>query len=185
MKSAHDYKKLIMVLLVTIMLPIGLGFIYSMGEKKHVTHSDITVFTLSPRLVTLNDQQLVDYLSKLPLQLKFSRVYWQDGKLMLDLKGDTTITHPAIIYADMYKLLYFAFMQTINVNRVQLRIVTQDEISKEKYILLAMDVLQAEADPDRMKELQKVKQSLPKELENAWRIIYTPHWMRQFPSVTL
>lgn len=183
MKNMHRYRTLVIVLCVTIMLPLGLGLLYSLGEQKPDTNKDVAVFTPSPRMVKLSSEEIVDYLSELPLQLKFSRVTWESDKLVIDVKVAATIVHPEIIYHDIHELLRFAFIQTSNVERLQLRVVIQDDMAKKRYVLLGMDAQRSQVDVESLKLLQKSKGTMPKELEEAWRIIYTPHWERQFPAV--
>ncbi|WP_430109002.1 hypothetical protein [Paenibacillus sp. B1-33] len=182
MKDLHRYRTMVSVLFATIMLPLGLGLLYSMGAQKPDPHKDVAVFTPSPGIIKLSSEQVVDYLSELPLQLKFSRVSWHSGKLAVDVKVAATIVHPEIIYNDMYELLRFAFMQTSNVDRLQLRVVIQDDMAKKKYVLLGMDALRAQVDAESLKLLQKSKEIMPKQLKDAWRVIHTPHWERQFPD---
>lgn len=185
MKNLHRYRTLVAVLFTTIMLPLGLGLLYSMGEQKPNPHKDVAVFTPSPGMIKLSSEQVVDYLSELPLQLKFSRASWQSGKLAVDIKVAATIMRPEIIYNDMYELLRFAFLQTSNVERLQLRVVIQDDMAKKKYVLLGMDALRAQVNADSLKLLQKSKGIMPKQLEDAWRVMHTPHWERQFPAGSL
>lgn len=181
MKNIHRFQTLAMVLLATGMLPLGLGLLYSLNEQKPASDTDVAAFTPALRSINMNER-IVDYLSELPLQLKFSRVSWYDGRLAIDMKVAATIVRPEMIYNDMYELLHFAFMQTSNVDRLQLRAVIQDDMVKKKYVLLGMDALRTQVDAERLKLMQKSKEMMPKQLKEAWRVIHTPNWERQFPS---
>lgn len=174
-----------LALTATIMVTLGLGFISEMNEKKPALNSDVAAFTPVPRLISMNDRQLVDLLSDIPLQLRLSRAAWQDGKLTLDIKVAASIVHPEIIYQDMYELLRYSFTQTNNVNRLLLRFVILDERLKKKHVLLALDALKSETPPERLEQIKKSNPDIPQEVSEALRIIYTPLWERQFSASRL
>ena len=182
MNNLLRLRSVALALTATIVVTLGLGFISSMNEKKPAVNSDVAAFTPVPRLISMNDRQLVDHLSDVPLQLRLSRAAWHEGKLTVDIKVAASIVHPEIIYQDMYELLRYSFTQTNNVNRLLLRFVILDERLKKKYVLLALDALKSETTPERLEQIKKSNPDIPTEVSEALRIIYTPLWEKKFSA---
>jgi len=178
----YRYRLPMIVLLITIILPLNLAWLYEIAIQNSNLNTNVAVFTTSPQPITINEQQLVHYLSTLPLQLRLNTVSWQAGKLELDLKVVTPPINPQIIYADINDLLCFVFIQTSNINRLQLRIVMYANIENKKHVLLAMDILRSSFGVQQLKQLQNTTDMIPTSLQHSWRIIYTPLWKKFFSN---
>ncbi len=129
----------------------------------------------------LSDQNLVDYMVKLPLKLQIAKVSWQHAILSVDLLSVPGNTIDTMVYDDMFELSQFGLHRLTNVNQVLVRIIEHKETELNRNeLLLAMDSRKenTQAQKNRMKELSA--QDRQEYLQTHYRLTYTQKWKEQF-----
>lgn len=144
-----------------------------------------TQATISPQQrVLLTDDNLVDTLKELPLTTPIASVSWEHSVLSLDVKLSKEDTAPLEIYQNMAELIAFSFYGTTNVRQLLFRVVTQDEWSGERHLLLASDIRRNEWTNEALEHLRSREGAdLPEQLKTRFRIIVTPMWQKRFEGV--
>ncbi|MGW9526880.1 hypothetical protein ACWHAM_03845 [Paenibacillus terrae] len=138
----------------------------------------------SQQRVLLTDDNLVDTLKELPLTTPIASVSWEHSVLTLDVKLSKEETAPLEIYQNMAEIAAFSFYGTTNVRQLLLRVVTQDEWSGERHLLLASDIRRNEWPIEALDQLRSREGAdLPEELKSRFRITVTPMWQSRFNGV--
>ncbi|MGQ3477464.1 hypothetical protein [Paenibacillus sp. TY11] len=134
--------------------------------------------------VLLTDDNLVDTLNELPLTTPIVSVSWEHSVLTLDVKLSKEETTPLEIYQNMAELAAFSFYGTTNVRQLLLRVVTQDEWSGERHLLLASDIRRNEWTNEALEQLRSREGAeLPEDLKSRFRVTVTPMWQNRFNGV--
>lgn len=164
-----------------LILTIGLGALAGLTEKQREGNEELAVFTPSSKGVHLEQTRIVDQLQHVPSTLPIRRVIWQDsGRLSVDIRVASTIRSKTILYEELYRWLQFAFRETDNIQRLQLRITMEEKRMKKKYVLAAIDVSRGAVEESVWRELKDSSSGLSKQTEDALRLTYTPLWKQIF-----
>jgi hypothetical protein len=139
---------------------------------------DLDVFANGSQL---SEQNLVDFMVKLPLELQVAKVSWQHAILSVDLLSVPGNTIDTMVYHDLFELSQFGLYRISNVNQVLVRIIEHKQTeSNRNELLLAMDSRKEnkQLQKTNMKELNAL--SRQKYLQSHYRITYTQKWKEQF-----
>lgn len=128
--------------------------------------------------VRLTDQNTVDEIAELPFELNIDHVQVKPGLLAIDLKMGQGGTAESAIYDDVYTLLHFAFIRTLNIDQVLLRVLTNDEEGNK--LLLSMEA-KRESWLSLLRDQKDRSQFQSSGAFRAFRDIhYTQEWFRRF-----
>ncbi|OPA81438.1 hypothetical protein BVG16_03775 [Paenibacillus selenitireducens] len=157
--------------------------IFSQGviKSRGVPESLPVISELSP--LTINENNLVDALSELPLTLRYSKVSWNASTLAIDVHVKKMQHTSESIYENMAKLILFSFAQTTNVNQLFLRFVEEDEaVGRGKSLLLALDVRRDELREEELQILRSLQGEPDSVLKERLHLRYTTLWRNEFKS---
>jgi len=129
----------------------------------------------------LSEQNLVDFMVKIPLKLQMVKVNWQHNILAVDLLSVPGNTIDTMVYHDLYELSQFGLYRVANVNQVLVRIIEHKETETNRNeLLLAMDSRKENisASENSKKELAELNKE--KYLQSHYRLTYTQKWKEQF-----
>lgn len=165
------------VISVVIILIVSL---FSRAElKANEKEQDIAAFHPT-RGIEVNEKNLVDLLSGLPLTLPFSKVDWGGSTLTMDLKFASSGRNPQLVYENMAQLIHFGFAQTTNVRQIFLRFVIVDDWMKTKSLLLAVDARRNEISAEDLEFLRTLTAAPDTKLQEKLHLTYTSVWKAQF-----
>ncbi|MGZ9586903.1 hypothetical protein [Paenibacillus marinisediminis] len=168
-------------IVITVVMLSVLAALAGYVERSRSEQSDVSVFKGDQQLIHLSQSELVDQLASVPRDLGLSRVIWSDnGKLSIDIKVASSVHNQSLLYQEVFRWLQFCFRETDNTERLQLRIVIEDQMVKKKYVLLALDANRAVVSQEVLHELKGGTEALSKSTEAALRITYTPLWHQIF-----
>ncbi|WP_157277479.1 hypothetical protein [Paenibacillus taiwanensis] len=174
---------IVLSLLITVGGTVGLGMLASLGQKQQEVRNDVAVFTPSQSTITLDSDHIVDQLISSGYSLPIRRVQLSpDGRLSMDIKVSSSVQNANILYEELHHWMYFCFNETSNVNRLQLRIVLEDERLRKKHVLLAVDTLREEVTSERLQEIKHANGGISAETVRALRLTYTPLWLQKFST---
>ncbi len=129
----------------------------------------------------LGNDNIVDALHELPLTLPIRRVEWNDSAMSIDLNVTAPDTKISEMYANIGEILSFSFHGTVNVNRVKLRLVAEDQWLGTKHLLLALDAKREVWDAGLMMELRRTGEApLSEMMKQRLHVIETILWKNQF-----
>ncbi|UVI32386.1 hypothetical protein [Paenibacillus spongiae] len=130
-------------------------------QRKDKDRSEVAVFHAAP-ITRLSSGNLVDSMIGLQLQLPIRKVDWKQGVLSLDLSVNGNAEDSQDWMADLERLLYLAFVQTDNVNRVLVRYIAEgDPTSEPGKLLLQAAVDVRRTDPWIGTELSELDKAQP------------------------
>lgn len=143
-------------------------------------HSVIEAFRSQAGL-RVDEDNLVDALSAVPLTLAIDKAGWKPGVLSLDLRVDTASPARTDVYGDMAWAMHFAFRGAENVERLLLRVVALDPWTESKSLLLSADIRRADWRPELSSELAKAGEGpLPEAVKRQYRINESHIWKNRF-----
>jgi hypothetical protein len=137
--------------------------------------------TAYPQGKQLSENNIVDYISRLPLQLKIVKVSWQQSILSIDLLSQPGNTVESMVYHDLFELSQFGLQRVSNVNQVLVRVMEKKEIqTKHNELILAMDSRKENITDKNQKNAGLNTINMQKYLQSHYRITYTQKWKEQF-----
>ncbi|MEK4851235.1 hypothetical protein NST04_15430 [Paenibacillus sp. FSL H7-0756] len=159
----------------TLLLPQLAGNVLTAQSKYSA------VETIGPKGLVLENDNLVDALSEIPLSLMIDKAGWENGVLSLDLKVNGDVHEPQELYRNMALAIGFAIQETSNVDQLLLRVVAEDQWLDTRRLLLAGDFRRSEWTPLLQEALENAGNSpLPDYLKNGFRISESELWKKQF-----
>ncbi|WP_341347983.1 hypothetical protein [Paenibacillus sp. FSL H3-0469] len=159
----------------TLLLPQLAGNVLTAQSKYSA------VETIGPKGLVLENDNLVDALSEIPLSLMIDKAGWENGVLSLDLKVNGDVHEPQELYRNMALAIGFAIQETSNVDQLLLRVVAEDQWLDTRRLLLAGDIRRSEWTPLLQEALENAGNSpLPDYLKNGFRISESELWKKQF-----
>ena len=117
-------KRLLLVSAITAIITVLLSVLPQVDSRTTGISGDVAVFRSSP-IKRLSTDNLVGSMIGLQLTLKLKKVAWRQAVLSVDLVIDEMGNNTKAWMEDMQRLLYLAFVQTDNVNRVLVRFVEE------------------------------------------------------------
>jgi hypothetical protein len=167
-------------ILLTIVYSVSISFLLMWIVQREQAYKvkDLDVFANGSQL---SEQNLVDFMVKLPLDLQVAKVSWQHAILSIDLLSVPGNTIDTMVYHDLFELSQFGLYRLSNVNQVLVRIIEHKETERNRNeLLLAMDSRKEnmQAQKTNMKELSALDRQ--KYLQSHYRLTYTQKWKEQF-----
>jgi hypothetical protein len=167
-------------ILLTIVYSVSISFLlmWIVQHEQAYKEKNLDVFANGSQL---SEQNLVDFMVKLPLELKVAKVSWQHAILSVDLLSVPGNTNDTMVYHDLFDLSQFGLNRVSNVNQVLVRIIEHKETkSNRNELLLAMDSRKEnmQSQKTNMKELSALDRQ--KYLQSHFRLTYTQKWKEQF-----
>lgn len=169
-----------LVFIVSVAIVLAVAALPRLESRLAYGRQNVPVFTNMPE-THLDQNNLVDTMTQLPLTLPISKVEWDDSILAVDLKYASAGVNPDVIYENMAEMIRFSFTQTSNVKQLLLRFVITDERTKAKRLLLAVDARRSEIDSDVLEALRHFRGESGVVTQKL-HFTYTSHWQRQFSS---
>lgn len=164
--------------LLSVSIALGVSWLAS-GERPFFGGSgEFAVLGRSaPKAVT--DDNLVDFLIRLPLRLDISHVEFRQSILSLDLKISGT-EDKEMIFRDLYEICRTGFAGTTNIQRVMIRVMDAGAEREPAQLLIALDA-QSKSMPsvDRRKENGQ-RAEIERYLREHFRLTYTTRWSDRF-----
>lgn len=173
-----SYKRIILMIVGSV--SISFLLMWLVHTEQAAKAIDLDVFA-NPNEKQLSEQNLVDFMIKLPLKLQIVKVNWQHAILSIDLLSVPGNTIDTMVYHDLYELSQFGLYRVSNVNQVLVRIIEHKETeSNRNELLLAMDSRKEniQAQKNSLKELSDLNRQ--KYLQSHYRLTYTQKWKEQF-----
>jgi hypothetical protein len=172
------YKRIILMIVGSVSISFFLMWLVHSEQASKAIDMDTSV---SPNGTQLSEQNLVDFMIKIPLKLQMVKVNWQHAILSVDLLSVPGNTIDTMVYHDLYELSQFGLYQVANVNQVLVRIIEHKETeSNRNELLLAMDSRKENipAQKNSKKEIAGLNKELY--LQSHYRLTYTQKWKEQF-----
>jgi hypothetical protein len=172
------FKRIILMIVGSV--SISLLLMWLVHSEQVVKVQDLDVFA-NPNGSQLSEQNLVDFMVKLPLELQVAKVSWQHAILSIDLLSVPGNTIDTMVYHDLFELSQFGLYRVSNVNQVLVRVIEHKKPeSNQNELLLAMDSRKENVQPQKtnMKELNALNRQ--KYLQSHYRLTYTQKWIEQF-----
>lgn len=173
-----SYKRIILMIVGSV--SISFLLMWLVHTEQAAKAIDLGVFA-NPNEKQLSEQNLVDFMIKLPLKLQIVKVNWQHAILSIDLLSVPGNTIDTMVYHDLYELSQFGLYRVSNVNQVLIRIIEHKETeSNRNELLLAMDSRKEniQTQKNSLKELSDLNRQ--KYLQSHYRLTYTQKWKEQF-----
>ncbi|ANE47975.1 hypothetical protein SY83_18610 [Paenibacillus swuensis] len=178
---------LVRIFLVTI-ISAGVAWLLSMLPPLELTQTlkerVMTTFSME-RQVVLADENLVDYLSRIPLHLRMDKVDWDHSVLYIDLimSADDPAPHPRIL-DDLYEIAEFSLFGTENVKEVMLRVneapMEQAEAGSrthsQEQLLLAVDARRGEITAEDIIQLRRSEGKVDPQSIKKFKMVFTDQW---------
>src|SRR5690554_4792382 len=136
--------RFIIVAMVAVFMAWSLSFLPEIKSRQRIDHNELQVFNAN-HLVTLTENNIVDWILTVTIQHELIRVDWSDHILSIDVKVGTPVESKETIYNQILEFVYNGLGGTTNVNRVWVRLV-QIQAGVElqpKRLLLALDAHRA------------------------------------------
>lgn len=170
------------VFVATLLLTFGIAAL--LPALQQLDHSagrgDNSKAVLLPQ-TELNEYNLVDQLSGLPLTMPVAKVSWGESLLSLDLQMPDTAAPPSTVYENIAEVASYCFYGTSNVQQLLLRIVAEDPWTGKKHLLIAADIRRDEWSAEALRALRNWSgPELPEELKNQFRISDTRLWRTRY-----
>ncbi len=167
--------RILAVLCISIGLAMLLSFLPQLDVLEQWQNRNLPVFN-NTRLHQLSDQNLVDSITNIPLHLEISRVEWNNRDLSLDLSTIIDEGHNAVVFEDLRELIDFCLLETSNVKRVFIRILTTEEAPEEKQLLIAAEARREDLTLQDLRKVKKDKPTAENYLNSEFSMTYTKLW---------
>lgn len=167
--------RIIIATCISISLAMLLSFLPQLDVLEQWQNRNISVFN-NTSLHQLSDVNMVDSLTNISLHLDVSRVEWNNHDLSLDLATTTTVGYNAVVFEDLRELIDFGLLETSNVKRVFIRILTTDEESGRKQLLIAAEARRENLTLQDLRKLKKNKPTAQNYLNSEFSMTYTKLW---------
>jgi len=172
-----SYKRIILMIVGSVSISFFLMWLVHSEQATKTKDFDVLA---NPTGKLLSEQNLVDFMVKLPLKLQIVKVSWQHAILSVDLLSVPGNTIDTMVYHDLFELSQFGLYRVSNVNQVLVRIIEHKETETNRNeLLLAMDSrkenTQAQKNIKNLSELNRQKY-----LQSHYRLTYTQKWKEQF-----
>jgi hypothetical protein len=167
-------------ILLTIVYSVSISFLlmWIVQSERAYKAKDLDVFANGNQL---SEQNIVDFMVKIPLELQVAKVSWQHAILSVDLLSVPGNTIDTMVYHDLFELSQSGLYRVSNVNQVLVRIIERKETeSNRNELLLAMDSRKENAQSQKtiIKELSVLNKQ--KYLQAHYHLTYTQKWKEQF-----
>lgn len=129
----------------------------------------------------LTQDNLVDALASMQLAAPIAKVEWDKSILKLDLKVTGTDIGYQKIYGSMADVAELSFGGFSNVEQVLLRVLAEDEWTRQRHLLLAADIRRNQWPDSAIGELRGWSSpKLSDNLKEWFHIMETALWKKQF-----
>jgi hypothetical protein len=168
--------RLLVVAVISVSLAWGLSYLPEMQSRMMGAGSEIAVFQdLKP--IVLSNDNLVDWLSEIPMRLTLKQVEWSYRILAMDYEIPPDTDVPDDVYVQLVDAIRHGLAGTTNVQRVQVRVFEQAaSSSKQRKLLVAVDAKRGQF-VDREYEVQRILEGNAEEwLIQRFQYTKTKRW---------
>jgi hypothetical protein len=171
-------------ILVTLTLSFGIAIGLSLFTQLEARNGGLyqSVFLNSARM--LNDQNIVDFVSKFQLHLRIRKVEINHSIVSIDLSLNAAASKTDILH-DMYEIPELIFTHTSNINQVFVRVLDMNNgINRQSgaSLMAALDARRENWMPDSSKTTPDVADELSRYIESHYHVTYTNKFNERFGS---
>lgn len=163
---------------VAMVIGASLALAWGLSYLPEFRSQDVSPVFQLDKAAVLNESNLVDALTAIPLELDIAKADYRQSVLSVDLFWPTGVSGERFVYHDLYELSHFAWSSTSNVERIVIRVlIRQGQGRQTKELLLAMEAKRSQAKgtaepaggPAAIGELKSF-------LESRYQFSYAPKW---------
>ncbi|KXG43639.1 hypothetical protein [Tepidibacillus decaturensis] len=124
----HAYKHVSKGMVAALTLSVIIAFMISLIPNAKIAqiNYDLPVFKIQKNMVLSNDN-LVDFISSIPLHLPIKKVIWDHNTLSVDLTlTSDEVLDTEVVYLDLFTLIQKGFVEKNNVNEIFIRVFLKD-----------------------------------------------------------
>ncbi|MFS1512340.1 hypothetical protein VQL36_07900 [Chengkuizengella sp. SCS-71B] len=128
---------------------------------------------LIKEVVQLKENNIVDFMSNLPIQNNLSKVGWDHSTLSIDLIISGQIKDSNLVYRDLYTIIRSGFEDTSNVKLILIRVFDYNQLSGgHQKLLMTID-----ASAGRWsKDMDQIENSYEELLTSFFKLKTTDYW---------
>lgn len=170
-------------LVLTSIVSIGVALFLSFLPQLEKDSSRVAeeVFHLSGRY-HLSDDNIVDFMKRLPLRLTIRRVDWSHSILSVDLSLPEAAGHSEV-YHDLYVLADSGLLETKNVKQVMVRVLDANAGGSSRgQLLIAMDARREGMRDGRLAPGEFDSDTAEQYLRQHAVLTYTQNWKKNSKS---
>ncbi|WP_281886916.1 hypothetical protein [Paenibacillus sp. YYML68] len=160
--------RLLIMTCISAVVAVGLSYVLQLDESASVFRTN--------KPTTVNESNIVDVVSKMPLHLRIRRVEVSHSIVSVDLLA-VQATPTSDLLNDLYQIPNSVFSVSTNINQVHVRVLDGSSTqSSGTQLLVAADARRDKWLPSEPKLQPKGMEELQMFLDSHYRMTYTPKW---------
>ncbi|NMO96967.1 hypothetical protein [Paenibacillus lemnae] len=129
----------------------------------------------------LNEANIVDEMSRLPIHKDLKRVDLRRGVLSVDVRIVDVAGSPNVVHRQLTEMLSFSFEKMVNVEQLYLRFMAEDAWTGQQHLLLAAAMHRREWSPELQRDAAELAPGqFSEEMVRRLHLTLTNLWQRQF-----
>lgn len=157
---------------LSIVIAWGLSLLPDLRHKAIGTEAEVTVFH-DIRPIALTAANLVDWVLSEPLRLELKKVDWNERILAMDFLVSEDVQFPNDIYFQMVDTVRHGLAETLNVQRVQIRVYEHEPDIGARRLLAALDAERTQLKDEDAEHWREYERAAGRWLEQRFQLTRT------------